>query len=140
MIAVYSKIYGKTVYARNESDARAINEFDESKHPRQDDGKFGASGGGGKSLKQVSTSKELWSSLGKKWNTIQNPDDGISMAKVRKAFPEIKGPDLDKMLLQLQADKKIVIYPHDDGSLITKEVKENALRFRGRDLHIIYKR
>ncbi len=47
MIAVYSKAYGRVVYAMNISDARAINEFDESKHPRQEDGKFGSGGSSG---------------------------------------------------------------------------------------------
>lgn len=82
----------------------------------------------------------FWNRLLRSWRRLRETDDGIRLEKLRPAFGDVPRARLDSVLLELQKQGKIVIYPYDDGERVTPEVREAALRVNGRELHIIYQK
>ncbi|MDR2442851.1 MAG: hypothetical protein LBE31_04935 [Deltaproteobacteria bacterium] len=63
---------------------------------------------------------------------------GLRLCELRKALPNYPRNELDKTLLAMQSDGKIVIYRFDSPAMIRKEDEEAAMYIAGLVRHYIY--
>jgi hypothetical protein len=62
----------------------------------------------------------------------------VRLAQLRQRLAAIPRPRLDALLLQLQTEGKLVLYPLDNPQEISPEDRQAALEVAGFERHIVY--
>jgi hypothetical protein len=66
------------------------------------------------------------------------PKRRVRIAQIRRALPEVPREELDRVLNELERDKRLVLYRIDDPTDIGPEDREAVLMVAGNPRHIVY--